>query len=167
MKSIVERDPAERCFLCGTWGQLEKHHIFGGPNRKWSEKYGMTVHLCPVCHRDNRRGVHGDAEKMLALHQTGQREFEQKYSHKKFMQIFGKTIWIQRKLNGSYDRSQEHRKQAGRRTGGADWTLSEWEPDLYILSGKCRKYLVRDPVPDGRKEVSEYESIFGEGKKRR
>lgn len=91
MKSIVERDPAERCFLCGTWGQLEKHHIFGGSNRKWSEKYGMTVHLCPVCHRDNRRGVHGDAEKMLALHQTGQREFEQKYSHKKFMQIFGKS----------------------------------------------------------------------------
>ena len=88
MKSIVERDPAERCFLCGTWGQLEKHHIFGGPNRKWSEKYGMTVHLCPVCHRDNRRGVHGDAEKMLAVHQIGQRAFEQKYSHKKFMQVF-------------------------------------------------------------------------------
>ncbi len=91
MKSIVERNPAERCFLCGAWGQLEKHHIFGGPNRKWSEKYGLTVHLCPVCHRDNRRGVHGDAGKMLALHQIGQREFEKKYSHKKFVLVFGKN----------------------------------------------------------------------------
>lgn len=63
----------------------------GGPNRKWSEKYGLTVHLCLVCHRDNRRGVHGDAEKMLAVHQIGQRAFEQKYSHKKFMQVFGKN----------------------------------------------------------------------------
>lgn len=91
MKSIVEQGSVKRCFLCGTFGILEKHHIFGGPNRKWSEKYGLTVHLCPFCHRDNREGVHGNAEKMRALHQIGQRTFEQKYSHEQYMEIFGKN----------------------------------------------------------------------------
>lgn len=42
MKSIVEREPAGSCFLCGAFGQLEKHHIFGGPNRKFMEVIGKN-----------------------------------------------------------------------------------------------------------------------------
>ena len=34
-----------RCWLCGRWGWLEEHHIFGGANRKKSEKYGLK-RLC-------------------------------------------------------------------------------------------------------------------------
>ena len=34
------------CWLCGRWGHLEEHHIFGGANRKKSTRYGLTVFLC-------------------------------------------------------------------------------------------------------------------------
>ena len=46
----------KRCFLCGKNGAadpLERHHIFGGPNRGKSEKYGLVVLLCgEECHRN-------------------------------------------------------------------------------------------------------------------
>ena len=73
MKSIIEKEPTEQCYLCGTGGYLEKHHIFGAANRRWSEKYGLTVHLCPRCHRDNREGVHNNAEHMQKLQKIGQK----------------------------------------------------------------------------------------------
>lgn len=89
MKSILEPTPAEVCFLCGRYGQLETHHIFGGnPNRKLSEKYGLKVHLCCRCHRDNKEGVHGNQKKMEQLHRIGQRTFEKNYSREKFMELF-------------------------------------------------------------------------------
>ena len=89
MKSIVEKEPAEVCFLCGACAYLEKHHILGGnPNRKWSAKYGLTVHLCPECHRDTKKGVHADAEKAEKLHKIGQAAFEKKYGREKFWEVF-------------------------------------------------------------------------------
>ena len=42
-KSILQKD--KECFLCTRMQDLEQHHIFGGPNRKWSEKYGLKVWL--------------------------------------------------------------------------------------------------------------------------
>lgn len=44
------------CFLCHQYCDTEKHHIFGGALRKKSEKYKLTVQLCPYCHRDNKEG---------------------------------------------------------------------------------------------------------------
>ena len=42
------------CYLCGANGAadpLHWHHIFGGANRKHSEKYGLKVRLCgQQCH---------------------------------------------------------------------------------------------------------------------
>lgn len=39
------------CALCGKPGTyldpLDKHHIFGGSNRRYSEKYGLVVPLAP------------------------------------------------------------------------------------------------------------------------
>ena len=91
MKSIVEKEPAEVCYLCGAYGQLERHHIFGGiRNRKWSEKYGLTVHLCPRCHRDGKEGVHADAKKAETLHAAGEAAFERKYGREKFKMVFGR-----------------------------------------------------------------------------
>ena len=43
-KSILQEDD-EICFLCGGWGACEWHHIFGGANRKLSEKYGLKVRV--------------------------------------------------------------------------------------------------------------------------
>ena len=62
------------CFLCHQYCDTEKHHIFGGALRKKSEKYKLTVQLCPYCHRDNKEGVHNNREKMQALHEYGQRK---------------------------------------------------------------------------------------------
>lgn len=88
-KSIVEANPAECCFLCGNTGYLERHHIFGGPNRKLSEKYGLTVHLCWKCHQDSREGVHYNREKRRDLQKTGQQAFETRYPSLSFREIFG------------------------------------------------------------------------------
>ena len=90
-KSIVEKNPANRCFICGKCGYLERHHIFGAANKKLSEKYGLTVHLCYECHRDNKLGVHGDAELMRRLHEVGQAAFDKKYGHGEFEKIFKKN----------------------------------------------------------------------------
>lgn len=65
-----------RCWLCGRWGWLEEHHIFGGANRKKSEKYGLKVGLCgDTCHRNGRDAAHQSAATALRLHQYGQMKY--------------------------------------------------------------------------------------------
>lgn len=80
-----ECTPQQRC--------LEEHHVFNGPNRRNSEKYGLKVYLCYVCHRDNKLGVHGcNTELRERLQQAGQQAFENKIgSREEFMKIFGKN----------------------------------------------------------------------------
>ena len=50
------------CFLCGKNGSedpLDLHHVFGGPYRKKSEKYGLVVYLCHHdCHIFGKNAVH-------------------------------------------------------------------------------------------------------------
>lgn len=90
-RSIINQDP-EACYLCGCYLRYrESHHIFGGPNRKLSEKYGLKVYLCHRCHQDHREGVHHNPEKMKYLHEKGQQAFEEAYSHERFMEVFGKN----------------------------------------------------------------------------
>lgn len=80
------------CYICGRGGPLERHHIFGGnPNRGHSEHYGLTVHLCPYCHRDGKEGVHADPDIMEALHKIGQAAFEKANSRQEFIKVFGKN----------------------------------------------------------------------------
>lgn len=73
------------CFLCHQYCDTEKHHIFGGALRKKSEKYKLTVQLCPYCHRDNKEGVHNNREKMQALHEYGQRKAMAEHSNCRFV----------------------------------------------------------------------------------
>lgn len=61
-QSILQEEKV--CFICPRLQNLEQHHIFGGANRRWSEKYGLKVWLCPRCHRDQKEGVHGNKEIM-------------------------------------------------------------------------------------------------------
>ena len=42
-------DDMDHCFFTG-YTQVERHHIFGGANRKKSEKYGFVVPLRPDLH---------------------------------------------------------------------------------------------------------------------
>lgn len=66
-KSIIDRDMKNRCFICGKTGYTERHHIYGSANRKYSEQYGLTVYLCPECHRTSDIAVHRNKEVLKLL----------------------------------------------------------------------------------------------------
>lgn len=92
MKSIIETD-SKSCYICGHNRGLEEHHIFfGTANRRMSEKYGLKVHLCMSCHKDNKRGVHGQNKPMdNYLKEKAQRAFEQNHTREEFISVFGKN----------------------------------------------------------------------------
>jgi hypothetical protein len=87
----------EYCWLCGKNGSadpLDKHHIFGGANRKNSEKYGATVYLCHnVCHLFGPDAAHNNAETARELHEYGQKKVmeEQGWTVEEFRAVFGKS----------------------------------------------------------------------------
>lgn len=90
--------PMERaCWLCGRNGcgdPLDTHHIFGGPRRKKSEKYGLCVFLCHHrCHLDGPQAVHRNAETMQQLHEYGQKKAmrENGWSVDEFRMEFGRN----------------------------------------------------------------------------
>ena len=97
MKSIIQTD-RDRCFLCGrvrSFGNpLDDHHVFFGPNRNLSEKYGLKVFLCHTgCHTFGRNSVHECAEVNHELQRTVQR-FAMNYygwSTEDFIRLFGKS----------------------------------------------------------------------------
>lgn len=85
----------DNCFLCGrTDERLDVHHIFGGPNRALSDKYGLTVKLCHSrCHIYGNKAVHRNRQTMQELHEYGQRKWMKDYngSIEDFRKIFGKN----------------------------------------------------------------------------
>ena len=67
----------KRCWLCGRNGAedpLDVHHIFGGANRKLSDRFGLTVYLCHErCHIFGPEAAHRSgetAERLLGPLQT-------------------------------------------------------------------------------------------------
>ena len=69
-------------------------HIFGGPYRKKSEKYGLVVYLCHHdCHIFGRRAAHQNADTMLRIKQYGQEKSmrENGWSTQDFIREFGKN----------------------------------------------------------------------------
>ena len=78
--SIFEDDEKGRCYLCGSYesayNPIELHHVFGGPDRKVSDRLGLVVHLCRNCH-DYVHGKDG-ASTMNYLHTKGQMLYEEK-----------------------------------------------------------------------------------------
>lgn len=87
-KSILQEDD-NICFLCGGWGACEWHHIYGGANRKLSEKYGLKVRLHHNCHNEPPNGVHHNKQVMDFLRETGQIAFNKAYPELDFIKIFG------------------------------------------------------------------------------
>ena len=86
--SIFEDDSPDKCYICGKWGNTDVHHVFSGPCRKTSDRYGFVVHLCRDCHsliHDSERG--GDMK--LYLHQRGQMIYEERIGNRTaFIQEF-------------------------------------------------------------------------------
>lgn len=75
------------CYACHM-ANAEVHHIFYGPYRSLSEKYGLKIGLCADHHR-GKHGVHGiNRDLDHELKQIAQKAFERKYGHDKFMEVF-------------------------------------------------------------------------------
>lgn len=71
------------CWLCDYLMHIENtetlapHHIFGGGNRKMSEKYGLVVWLCNYHHTGSNDSVHRNHFNNLILKRAGQKYFEE------------------------------------------------------------------------------------------
>lgn len=80
----------EFCMVCGK-PHPHKHHVFGASNRKWSEKYKLTVPLCYVHHNGSADGVHFDKEFDTKLKEYAQERFQEEYPELDFVAIFGRN----------------------------------------------------------------------------
>lgn len=91
-KSILQVD-THSCFLCGSHNWIEEHHVFGGANRKLSEKYGLKVYLCHWCHNEPPNGVHHNAEAAQKVKAYAQRKamYHYGWTEDDFRRIFGKN----------------------------------------------------------------------------
>ena len=92
MKSVLQA--SKECYVCGRTDQLHDHHvIYGGANRRISEKYGLKVWLCYEHHTGNA-GVHFNPELNQQLHEIAQRFYESHYGNREdFRRDFGKS-WL-------------------------------------------------------------------------
>lgn len=85
------------CHICGKNGcgdPLERHHVFGGPLRKLSEKYGAVVYLCGnECHRSGKEAAHNSKETSDKLKKEAQERImeEQDWTLPEWRAIFGKS----------------------------------------------------------------------------
>ena len=90
----MERRMSDRwdrnCHLCGSYSNIQIHHVYGNAYRKKSTQYGMVTPLCISCHT-GPDGVHLNHEKNLALKRDFQRKFEETHSRDEFRRIFGKS----------------------------------------------------------------------------
>lgn len=90
-------ETGNRCFLCGRNGSgdpLDRHHIFSGPYRKKSEKYGLVVYLChDRCHIFGKSAVHNNAGQMRRMQRYGQLKAmkEQNWTADDFIREFGRN----------------------------------------------------------------------------
>lgn len=102
MQSIIPENIKNMCHYCGGFFEItHKHHIFGAANRKFSEKYGLWIYLCPEHHNMSNHSVHFDKAIMEKYHTLGQECFERKFmedngaseeeARKEFMRIFGRS----------------------------------------------------------------------------
>lgn len=82
-----------KCYICGSTQWIEKHHVFGGANRKLSEKYGLTVDLCHYHHNEPPDGVHFNKEIREHLQADIQRAAMERYgwTTEDFIKIFGRN----------------------------------------------------------------------------
>ena len=98
------------CYLCGRNGSedpLDRHHIFEGPYRRKSEKYGLVVYLCHNrCHIFGPESVHRNRDTALYLKHLGQQKvmIEQGWDTEDFIREFGKNysaIYLEKENNNA------------------------------------------------------------------
>ena len=88
----VFTDDMDHCYFTGT-APVERHHIWGGSNRKNSEKYGFVIPLRPDLHLNGAQAGKNVAEIDLKLKQMAQKYFEEHCGTREdFRRIFGKSV---------------------------------------------------------------------------
>lgn len=88
----VFTDDMDHCYFTGT-APVERHHIWGGSNRKNSEKYGFVIPLRPDLHPNGAQEGKNAAEIDLKLKQMAQKYFEEHCGTREdFRKIFGKSV---------------------------------------------------------------------------
>ena len=95
MNSIIQPNP-DKCYLCGRIGSepLDVHHVFFGPYREKSEKYGLKVYLHhSTCHIFGPEAVHTNAENCRMIQREVQIKAMQRYgwSENEFRKLFGRS----------------------------------------------------------------------------
>ena len=90
-KSIISNE--KECFVCGSYQNLHKHHIFyGHANRRISEKYGCWVYLCDIHHNMSSDGVHFNKPFDTTLKKYCQEKWQEINGNKdQFIETFGRS----------------------------------------------------------------------------
>ena len=86
-KSILQS--IKECYVTGDTNNLHEHHIYGGGNRKTSEKYGFKVWLRADWHNMSDYGVHFNPDLDLHLKRICQQKFEETHTRAEFMALIG------------------------------------------------------------------------------
>lgn len=90
MWSVLVED-LQRCAVTGST-QVEIHHVFNGPNRSLSEKYGFLIPLRPDWHNFQPYSIHMDQKFDESWKQYAQRYYEEHIdSRADFMREFGRS----------------------------------------------------------------------------
>lgn len=88
----ILQDDLTVCYICGRCGEkLDRHEVFGGPNRKKSKAFGLWIMLChDSCHLN---GVHAFPDKYKYIKAKAQRVFMREYcwSKEDFINVFGRS----------------------------------------------------------------------------
>lgn len=94
-KSILQ--PVRECCLTGYDGMyLDKHHIFGGANRKLSEHLGLWVFVRSDLHNLASNSIHRNKELDLKLKKWAERRCLEEYDmcEEDFIREFGKNYLL-------------------------------------------------------------------------
>ena len=84
-------DDMDHCYFTGT-APVERHHIWGGSNRKNSEKYGFVIPLRLDLHPNGVNAGKHAKEVDTYLKKMAQEYFEEHYgTREEFINIFGKS----------------------------------------------------------------------------
>jgi len=83
--------PVKECYITGSRVNLHRHHVFGGPLRQKSERWGCWVWLRADYHNMSEHGVHADRQLDLRIKRECQEAFEARFGHELFMEVFGKS----------------------------------------------------------------------------
>ena len=87
----VFTDDLYTCYLTKS-NLTHRHHVFGGSNRKRSEKYGFIIPLHPNLHNMSNEGVHFNKELDLKFKKMAQTYYENHYgTRQEFRTEFGKS----------------------------------------------------------------------------